>query len=61
MHPVLTAIIARLLLGTSLFSSLFLSRPWFDASEGVTLAEYAAAAYCPPRRSVIGRAHDALV
>ena len=47
MHPVLTAI-ARLLLGTSLFSSLFLSRPWFDASEGVTLAEYAAAAYCPP-------------
>ena len=46
MHPVLTAI-ARLLLGT-LFSPLFLSRPWFDASEGVTLAEYAAAAYCPP-------------
>jgi hypothetical protein len=42
----LTAI-ARLLLGTSLFSSL-LSRPWFDVSEGVTMAEYAAAAYCPP-------------
>ena len=46
MHPMLTAI-ARLLLGTSLFSSL-LSRPWFDVSEGVTMAEYAAAAYCPP-------------